>query len=279
MRKDAYVADLVGAIGVPHNPHFPDLVRDGAPLGPEITRMYSAVSERLAASEPDVVLFITSDHYNLFFETLPTFMIAIAESAVGPSDYPTIARREVRIDVDLARDLHRHLVASEFDVGCLQELSVDHAVIAPLSFIAAGWDLPIVPFFINAFLRPLPSAQRCFALGRALREGIARHPAERVAVVASGSFSVEIGGPRVFEDSHIGVPDPQWVDRVLELLAAADIETLVRESTDEQLAAAGNAGGEILNWITMLAMFDPRPPATLDVQPAFGHAYASWPLT
>jgi aromatic ring-opening dioxygenase catalytic subunit (LigB family) len=275
----ASVAELVGAFGVPHNPHFPDWVRDGAPLAGEVSEMYATVAEALAACKPDALLYITSDHYNLFFETLPVFMIGVAESAVGASDYPTIPRREVRIDSRLARHLQRYLLEHDFDVGALQELTLDHTVIAPLWFIAANWDLPIVPFFINAFLRPLPSARRCFALGRALREAITAYPAGRVAVVASGSFSVEIGGPRIFADAHVGVPAPEWTDRVLELLRAADVETLVRESTDEQLAAAGNAGGEILNWITMLAMFDPRPPATLDVQPAFGHAYASWPLT
>jgi hypothetical protein len=151
-------------------------------------------------------------------------------------------------------------------------------VIAPLWFIAPDWDLPIVPFFINAL--PAPAAVRAPLLrarARAARGAVDAYPAGRVAVVASGSFSVEIGGPRIFADAHVGVPAPEWTERVLELLRAADVETLVRESTDEQMAEAGNAGGEVLDWITMLAMFDPAPPATLDVQPWFGHAYATWP--
>jgi protocatechuate 4,5-dioxygenase beta chain len=103
-------------------------------------------------------------------------------------------------------------------------------------------------------------------------------PDSRVAVIASGSFSLEIGGPRISEDSHTGVPDPAWVERVLELLRAADVATLVSEATDERLWRAGNAGGELLDWIAMLGMFDPRPPDFLDVQPQFGHAYVAWPL-
>jgi gallate dioxygenase len=272
------VAELVGAFGLPHNPHFPSLVRDGAPLAGEISGMYAKIADALAAARPDVVLYITSDHYNLFFEALPLFMIGVAESAVGPSDYPSIPQREVAIDSELARHLQRQLVGHDFDVGCLQELTLDHTVIAPLSFIDPDGRFPLVPFFINAFLRPLPSASRCYALGHALRAALAAYPAaDRVAVVASGSFSVEIGGPRVFEDAHVGVPDPAWTERVLELLRAADIETLVRESTDEQMAKAGNAAGEVLDWIAMLGMFEPKPPATLDVQPWFGHAYATWP--
>jgi len=271
------VAELVGAFGVPHNPHFPDWVRDGAPLAGEVSAMYGKVADALRACQPDALLYITSDHYNLFFETLPVFMIGVAESASGASDYPSIPRREVAIDAALADHIQRHLLEHDFDVGRLQELTLDHTVIAPLWFIAPAWDLPIVPFFINAFLRPLPSARRCVALGRALRAAIDAYGERRVAVVASGSFSVEIGGPRIFEDAHVGVPAPKWTERVLELLRGADLETLVAEATDEQLALAGNAGGELLDWIAMLAMFDPAPPATLDVQPWFGHAYATWP--
>lgn len=271
------MAELVGAFGVPHNPHFPSLVSDGAPLADEISAMYGKVAEALAACEPDALIYITSDHYNLFFETLPVFMVGIADAAVGASDYPTIPERQVSIDSELARHIQRYLMAHDFDVGALQELELDHTVIAPLWFIAPDWDLPIVPFFINGFLRPLPSARRCYALGRALRGAVDAYPAGRVAVVASGSFSVEIGGPRILADAHVGVPAPDWTERVLELLRSADLATLVAESTDEQMAEAGNAGGEILDWITMLAMFDPAPPATLDVQPWFGHAYATWP--
>jgi hypothetical protein len=97
-------------------------------------------------------------------------------------------------------------------------------------------------------------------------------------VAGSGSFSLEIGGPRISEDSHTGVPDPRWLDRVLELLRAADVDRLVAEATDEQMWQAGNAGGEVLDWITLLGTFEPRPPDHLGVQRQFGHAFASWSL-
>ena len=62
-----------------------------------------------------------------------------------------------------------------------------------------------------------------------------------------------------------------------ELLRAGDLDRLVAEATDEQLWRAGNAGGELLDWIAMLAMFPPRPPGFLECQPQYGHAYAAWP--
>jgi hypothetical protein len=65
---------------------------------------------------------------------------------------------------------------------------------------------------------------------------------------------------------------------VVELLRAGDFETLVAEATDEQMREAGNAAGEILDWITMLGMIDPAPPEVIETQPQFGHSYAAWPI-
>jgi hypothetical protein len=73
------------------------------------------------------------------------------------------------------------------------------------------------------------------------------------------------------------VPAPEWVERVLALMRDGAVAQLVDEATEERLAHAGNAGGELLEWIAMLGTIEARPPAFLDVQPAFGHAYAAWP--
>jgi aromatic ring-opening dioxygenase catalytic subunit (LigB family) len=274
------MAEIVGAFGLPHNPHFPSWSAGGHPLGPEIDRYYGEVAERLRAVEPEALIFITSDHYNMFFEAIPLFAIGVAEAAAGPSDYPEIARRELPIDAALARYLDQWLVDAEFDVAMLQELEFDHTVIAPLGFVWPGEPIPLVPLFISAFLRPIASARRCFALGRAIREALSARTEgpQRIAVIASGSFSVEIGGPRLFPDAHVGVPAPQWTDRVVELLGAGDFETLVAEATDEQMREAGNAAGEILDWITMLGMIDPAAPEVIETQSQFGHSYAAWPI-
>jgi protocatechuate 4,5-dioxygenase beta chain len=270
------MAEIVGAFGVPHNPHFPTWVANGHPLADEIARMYGGLRRFYERAAPDTLLYFTSDHYNLFWESLPIFAIGAAESGHGASDYPELDR-DLRIDAALARHVQERVVDAGFDVGKLQELSFDHTVVAPLHFLAPE-DVAIVPVYISAFIRPLPSARRCFALGRAIRDAVRSAPGSaRVAVVASGSFSLEIGGPRISETSHTGVPDPAWVDRVCDLLRAGAVERLVVEATDDQLWKAGNAGGELLDWIAMLATVDPRPPAYLEVQPQFGHAYAAWP--
>jgi hypothetical protein len=272
------MATIVGAFGVPHNPHFPTWAAAGDPRGLEVQPLYGGVADALASVRPDTLVVVTSDHYNAFWESLPIFQIPVCESARGPSDYPQLGVREIALDASLARWLQRSLVAAEFDVGMTQELELDHTIVAPLSFIEPDGRLPIVPVFVNAFVRPLPSARRCAAIGRALRDAISSFEDDRrVAVVASGSFSLEIGGPRISDVAHVGVPDPGWVERVLALLRTGDFDTLVAEATDEQLWKAGNAGGELLDWIVALSTIDPGPPAFLEAQMAHGHAFGAWP--
>ncbi len=272
------MAEIVGGVGVPHTPHFPTMVDQGAPLGPQIARLYGAVAEQLRQLDPDVLVVFTADHYNNFFvSSLPVFSIGVAEVAAGPSDYPQLARYQVPIDAPLARRVQAHLVQSDFDVGITQEFQFDHPVTVPLHFLTPRMDVPVVPVFIGALLPPLPSARRCLALGAAIREALELgDDHRRVAALASGSFSLEIGGPRISDHSHTGVPAPAWFEAVLDHLQEGRFEQLVGEATAHQLAEAGNAGGELLLWIAMLGMLDPAPPCLLEAQPEFGHAFAVW---
>src|SRR5215471_11643375 len=133
------MGEIVGAFGVPHNPHFPTWVHDGHPLGGEIQTMYRPLALAFERMRPDTLLYITSDHRNMFWETLPVFAIGVAQSARGAGDY-----RELPVDAGLAREIHNHLVRAEFDVAMLQELELDNALIAPLNFLMPAQSVPLI---------------------------------------------------------------------------------------------------------------------------------------
>ncbi len=272
------MAEIVGAVGVPHTPHFPGIVDRREPLAADLERLYGEVASRLRQMAPDVLIFFTCDHYNVFFvESVPIFSIGVADAAHGPSDYRELKAYDIPFDAPLAREIQAHVVRSGFDVGMSQEFELDHPVTVPLHFLTPEADVPIVPVFISGLMPPLPASWRCYALGAAIREAVRQSAApKRVVALASGSFSLEIGGPRMSEHSHTGVPDPDWASRVVDRLRAAQIEELVAEATEKQLTHAGNAAGELLAWIAMLGMLGARPPAFLEAQPEFGHAYGAW---
>ena len=100
----------------------------------------------------------------------------------------------------------------------------------------------------------------------------------RVAVIGSGSFSLEIGGPKVPVGDRAGTPDQEWAKRVQDHLEQGRIEALIDEATTARMLQAGNIGGELLNWIAMLAVVDGKRPDFVKPQIEQGHAYAAWSL-
>lgn len=271
------MTEIVGGFGVPHTPFFPALVARADEAGREVGRLFELIGAPLRASDPDVIVFFLPDHYTEFFETIPIFNIAVADSAPAPCDYPELGIRELPIARALAAELHAELVQGSFDVTLSREPLLDHSALVPMQLLAPELELPLVPLRISAFDRPLPSAQRCYELGRRVRSALEGSGLfSRAALLSTGSFSLDIGGPRMSDTSHASVPDPAWLHQVLDLLGAGRFEQLVADATDARLAQAGAEAGELLIWIAMLGALDPAPPAILEAQPEYGHAYAAW---
>jgi hypothetical protein len=137
--------------------------------------------------------------------------------------------------------------------------------------------VPVIPFFISGHVPPLPSARRCYELGKAVGRAIEAWPEnKRVVVMGSGSFSLEVGGPRMAPGRSDGVPDPAWCTRVIKMLEDQQIDTLIEQATSEQMFKAGNVGGELLNWIAMMGAIGNRKPNYIAPQMQNGHAYGVW---
>jgi Catalytic LigB subunit of aromatic ring-opening dioxygenase len=273
------MAEIVAAFGVPHTPIFPSMV---AKEGPdcETAKLYTEIAKHLHAAEPNVLVIYTDDHFNTFFlDNFPTFAIGIADETSGPNDQTPMPNYKVPVEASLAAHMRAKGIAAGFDISLVQDFEVDHATLVPLHFITPDMAIPIVPIFVNGLAPPLPSSQRCFALGKAIAEAIRSWPsAKRVGVIGSGSFSLEIGGPKIPPGKRAGTPDPEWAKRVQSHLEQARIAYLVEEATTARMLHAGNIGGELLNWIAMLAVVGARKPIFIQPQIKQGHAYAAWKL-
>ena len=164
-----------------------------------------------------------------------------------------------------------------YDVATLQDFAVDHSVMVPLHFVTPRMDVPVIPFFISGHIPPLPPARRCFDLGMQIRTTLETLPDDmRIVIIGTGSFSLEVSGPRIRLGFTDGVPDPDWVHEICGYLAEGKTDALIAAAQEDRLHAAGNVGGELLNWIAMLAFTDNRKPDFLDKQMENGHAYAGW---
>jgi len=272
------MARIVAGFGVPHTPVFPFFVkRDGPDC--ETAKLFAAQKEQLAAARPDVIVMFDTDHLNTFFlDNLPIFAVGVDKAFTGPNDEP----REMPIytipsAVELAAHIRKGVVEDGFDAALTQHFSVDHSVAVPLHFLTPDMSIPVIPFFISGHLPPLPPARRCYALGQAVARAIAAWPAAlRVVIMGSGSFSLEVAGPRMAPGRTDGVPDPDWALRVIKYLEQQQIEKLISEATPYQLLKAGNVGGELLNWIAMLGAIGDRKPNYVAPQMQNGHAYGVW---
>jgi hypothetical protein len=266
------MAKLVAAVGVPHGPTLPDEVAR-APGKLPAEALMKQVREQLEAAAPDVIIEVASDHLtNFFYNNLPSFCLGLVEEAEGPAEtYCPMPHRVVRGQPALARAFLTYSLRSNFDMSATEELRLDHSILVPLHFLTPSMSIPVVPLYVNGLAPPLPRAQRCLALGRALRRFIEEWDGDqRVALLASGAFSLEVGGPKM------GVTDLEWVRTIKGLLEQGQYGTLARRATLQRMLAAGNVSGELLNWITVVgALGEARP---VFVQTERGRGYAAWRL-
>jgi gallate dioxygenase len=272
------MAQIVAGFGVPHTPIFPHFVkRDGPDC--EIAKLFGAQKEQLTATRPDLIVMFDTDHLNTFFlDALPIFAIGVDKNFKAPNDEPRDVPNYVVPSLPaLAAHIRAAAVGAGYDVAMTQHFSVDHSVTVPLHFLTPDMKIPVIPFFISGHVPPLPPAQRCYALGQAVARAIEAWPAPlRVVVMGSGSFSLEVGGPRMAASRSDGVPDPDWAARVIKLLEDQKIDQLIAESTQYRMLKAGNVGGELLNWIAMLGAIGSRKPTYVAPQMQNGHAYGVW---
>jgi hypothetical protein len=272
------MAEIVAAVGVPHTPAFPAIVaREGAQS--ETGQLFGYIRSQLDAAGADVLVMFDSDHLNtFFFDNLPALAVPTAEQAMGTNDgTPGMHNR----DVPLASGLGEHVLAGLTGRGYFParsaRLSVDHSVMVPLHFLDPDERMLLLPIYLNGLAPPLPSAQHCLALGDDVRVIIEDWDSPlKVALVASGSFSLEVGGPRITDNAIAGVPDPEWVTHVSSRLKAGQTADLVAEATTDRMQRAGNVGGELLNWIALLGAVGARTPEVLEQQVHLGHSYAAW---
>jgi hypothetical protein len=272
------MAKIVGVYAVPHTPSF---ISEAKLKGErtEAAQFFSIVRSHLEQARPEVIVTISNDHFNTFFyDKWPTFAIGIAERTAGPNDQtPGMPWYELAIDVDAGRHILRSVIEDGFDFASSMELEIDHGTLVPLYFMTPGMALPIVPIFINCVVPPLPRSRRCYLLGRSIAAAIrAWEGGARVAVITSGSLSLEIGGPRVEVDKTFGIPDPAWAAWILDRIKLCDHDALIDQATEARMLAAGNVAGELLNWIIALGIVGPSRPPVLINQPALGNAFAAW---
>jgi 2,3-dihydroxyphenylpropionate 1,2-dioxygenase len=182
------MSTVVGFVGMSHSP-FATLLPPQGPHQPGGAFLAGAarVARAVARLRPDAVVVIGPDHFHAnFYDQMPPFVLGV-EEAIGFGDFGSTAG-PLPLAGALAWSVHTGLAAAGFDVSLSYSLTVDHGVVQSWAMACDG--IPLVPLVVNTAAPPLPSMERCVALGEALGAAIraAEAPA-RVLVVASGGLS------------------------------------------------------------------------------------------
>jgi aromatic ring-opening dioxygenase catalytic subunit (LigB family) len=253
------MAEIVGVIGVTHNPLMWKELQAG-PAGDltGVAANFEHLRQRVAELAPDVIVLVASDHFHmLMMSNMPAFLIGKAPTmrAGHPNEERVfgLRRREVMGDQRLAA----HLLggpdlAPGFDFAFSDEPWLDHSFLVPLLFLTPALDVPLVPVFTNCNAPPIPTAGRFAALGDHLRDAILSFPdPRRVLVVGSGHLAHELGGPRQFLGES---PDPAFDEKAVTWMAAGDLAATVATTSFQRLTEAGNESYQFLNFVTCLAI-------------------------
>ena len=249
------MAEIVAAVLASHAPLVTGRPDVSEPARRE--RFYAGlhdVGRRLRATRPDVLVMFVNDHLQNFpYSNMPAFCVALADSYEAPSEgagrFMRIPARTLAGRPAWGAELLEAGLERGFDFAYSYEIDSWDEMAVPLHFLwpPESGEIAVVPIYTNCAAPPLPTPRRCHAMGGFVGEFIRSRPAgERVALVATGGISHWVGTPQT------GRINPDWDHWVLDHIARADLEPLLRLTHADIERDGGNGGQEIRNWIALL---------------------------
>jgi 2,3-dihydroxyphenylpropionate 1,2-dioxygenase len=256
-------AGIVGAAVVPHAPQFLTLpeTEDHAQVA-RVNAAMRRLGDKFRTLDADLVIVICNAHCDDFVtHCVPAFALHCGTKAAGAGKHSGAWP----IDGKAGYALVRELLDLGFDPAFTLDASLGTAFTIPLEFCGYERAMPFLPVFVNAYVPPQPTPERCFAFGRALALAIERI-GRRAIVLASGGLSHYPGTPQY---PH---PDVATDQIIFERLRAGNLRYLM--SFDA--AALDRTGNVECRSLQILAgmIGDPGKPDEAVFEPSWHHIYA-----
>ncbi|PZN29641.1 MAG: protocatechuate 3,4-dioxygenase [Proteobacteria bacterium] len=227
-----------------------DLGKTQDPYWKPIFDDYEWVKSWIKEEKPDAIILVYNDHASAFdMNIIPTFAIGCAEEfkpadeGWGPRPVPVVKGHP-----DLAWHIAQSCILDEFDMTIINKMEVDHGLTVPLSMMFGKvdeWPVKVVPVPVNVVTYPVPSGNRCWLLGEAIRRAVESYPEDlNVQIWGTGGMSHQLQGPRA-----------GLVNKEFDLAFMNDLvtnpERLRRMPHIEYLREAGSEGIELVMWLIM----------------------------
>ncbi len=252
-----------------------DLKKDHEPYWQPLFKGYEYSKQWMKDNKPDVIFLVYNDHATAFsLEMIPTFAIGTAaefqpaDEGWGPRPVPKVMGHP-----ELASHIAQSVIQQDFDLTIVNKMDVDHGLTVPLSLMCGqpdAWPCPVIPFAVNVVQYPVPSGQRCFNLGKAIRKAVESYDQDlKVQIWGTGGMSHQLQGPRA------GLINREFDNDFLDKLIA-DPQAAANISHIDYVREAGSEGIELVMWlIARGAMADVAGGAAPKLAHRFYHVPAS----
>jgi 2,3-dihydroxyphenylpropionate 1,2-dioxygenase len=164
---------------------------------------------------------------------------------------------------EIGFEIVRQLYRQNFDPAFTSTAKIDYAIGIPLTHI--GHTGPVLPIYVNAYLPPQPTMERCYGFGQAVAR-IVTALGLKTVILSSGGMSHFPGTDRYSN------PELAWDQRVLEKLATGNLKSLIGYDETE-LDHTGNI--ELRCWACAAGALGERKPDVVSMDPSWHHNYAS----
>ena len=256
------MSTVIGGAMLPHAPQFftlPDT--EDKNLVARVREVAAEIGARLKALKPDLWIIFSNDHAEQFFHNVaPPFTVHVGGGASGD-----FAGRKLhwKIPSEIGFEMVRQLYRQNFDPAFTSTAKIDYAIGIPLTHI--GHTDPVLPIYVNAYLPPQPTMERCYAFGQAVARTVTTLGLKTI-VLASGGMSHFPGTDRYSN------PELSWDSQVLEKLKAGNLKSLIGYD-EAELDDTGNI--ELRCWACAAGALGDRKPDVVSMDPSWHHNYAS----
>jgi len=229
-----------------------DLGKTHEPYWQPVFQGYEFSKQWMKDNRPDVIFLVYNDHATAFsLDMIPTFAIGTAASyqpadeGWGPRPVPTVQGHP-----ELAAHIAQSVIQQDFDLTIVNKMDVDHGLTVPLSLMFGQppaddfrWPCPVIPFAVNVVQYPVPSGQRCFNLGKAIRKAVESYDEDlKVQIWGTGGMSHQLQGPRAGLINKTF--DNAFLDKLISDPAAAAAIPHI-----DYVREAGSEGIELVMWL------------------------------
>ena len=232
-----------------------DLGKTQEPYWQPVFKGYEYSKQWLKDNQPDVIILVFNDHATAFsLDMIPTFAIGTtdtyqpADEGWGPRPVPVVHGHP-----ELAAHIAQSVIQQDFDLTLVNKMDVDHGLTVPLSLMFGqpqSWPCPVIPFAVNVVQYPVPSGQRCFNLGKAIRKAVESFDQDlKVQIWGTGGMSHQLQGPRA------GLINQEFDNAFLDQLIA-DPASAAAIPHINYVREAGSEGIELVMWLVARGAMD-----------------------